>query len=476
MRGFGSWLDSIRRIMRQDTGLNGDAQRIEQLAWMIFLKIFSDKEKQQTIANPRYRSIIPERYRWENWALDPSQIPAEEIHFFIENELFVRLRELKKEYPHGDQHIKACIVSEVFEGNNYMKDGASIHKVLEKLNQIDFNVEKERHHFGEIYESMLQELQSAGKSGEFYTPRAITQFIAKIIKPLPGEKILDPSCGTGGYLVSALGELKRHCPEPSQLQQLAKNVEGWEYKPLPSLLAITNLILHDIEIPSIIYKDSLKKPLSAYTDEEKVNIILANPPFGSLVSGNNEMNFPEDFRSKDSAILFLVLIIELLKDGGRAGIVLPDSALNGEGAKERVRKMLLKKCNLHTIIRLHQSVFQPYAKVATNLLFFTKGRPTDTIWYYELMPPAGKSGYSKTHPIQFSEFEPVIEWWENRQSGPTAWKVKLEDIEQNGWKLDFKNPIEDNEQENLSYSEIKEQLFTDFQSIQRLFDSIRPKL
>ncbi len=476
MEGFGSWLDSIRRIMRQDTGLNGDAQRIEQLAWMIFLKVLSDKEKHQLETNPSHKNVLPERFRWENWAVSPGIEPPESLHAFFESELFPALRELKKNYPAGDQHLKASIVSEVFEGNNYMKDEQSIQKVLEKLNQVDFHEEKERHLFGELYEAMLQELQSAGKSGEFYTPRAITQFITKVLPPSPGEKILDPSCGTGGFLIAALQHLRPHSQNSPEFQELAAQVQGWEYKPLPYLLANTNLILHDVEVPSIEFKDSLRQALESYLTDDQVDIIYANPPFGGLVSGNNDLNFPEEFRSKDSAILFLVLILQLLKEGGRAGIILPDSALNGEGAKERVRQKLLQECNLHTIIRLPQSVFQPYASVSTNILFFDKGKATREVWFYELKPPPGRKTYSKNHPIQAAEFQPIMDWWNHRVENDNAWKVSIEEINNRSGKLDFIHPQRKQNERQLSFEESKQHLFKQLEEFEMLVGQLKSVL
>ena len=328
-----------------------------------------------------------------------------------------------------------------FEGNhNYMKSGINIRKVLNKLNELDFNIAKERHAFGEVYESILKDLQSAGKSGEFYTPRAITSFITEMINPKLGEKILDPSCGTAGYLTSAIEHLKSQANSVEERQSIQENVVGWEYKPLPYLLATTNLILHDIELPKITFRDSLDQPLSNYKDKDRVDVILANPPFGGIVANNNEKNFPQNFRTKESADLFLVLMIHLLKNGGRAGIVLPDGSLTGEGVKQRVRQKLLEECNLHTIIRLPNSVFKPYATVATNLLFFEKGKRTEEIWFYQLTYPHGVKSYSKTNIIKLEEFLPIKQWWNNRVENEVAWKVSIKTIIERGYDMDIKNP------------------------------------
>lgn len=423
--------------MWQDTGLNGDAQRMEQLGWMLFLKIFSDKDKELELMQDDYVSPIPEKLHWDAWAADSEGITGDELINFIDRELFPALRGIA--ISTGNR--RALIVREVFEGNNnYMKSGTNIRKVLNKLNEIDFNVAKDRHAFGELYESILKELQSAGKSGEFYTPRAVTQFITDMMNPQPGEKILDPACGTGGFLTAAIERLIKQAGNIEARQNLEENIVGWEYKPLPYLLATTNLILHDIEVPKIRFGDALDQPLSAFTAADKVDVILANPPFGGIVANGNEQNFPQNFRTKESADLFLILIIHLLKLGGRAGMVLPDGSLTGEGVKARVRERLLTECNLHTIIRLPNSVFQPYATVATNLLFFTKGTPTKEIWYYEHRLPEGQKSYSKTRPIRRQEFAPIEAWWHNREESEVCWKVSLDTIRERGYDLDIKNP------------------------------------
>jgi type I restriction enzyme M protein len=441
MTNISGTIKSIRDIMWQDTGLNGDAQRIEQLGWMLFLKIFSDKDKELELTDDNYISPIPDAFHWVNekgnWAGDDEGMTGDELLEFVDRQLFPTLRSI--DVSTGNR--RALIVREVFEGNNnYMKSGTNIRKVLNKLNEIDFNIAKDRHAFGELYESILKELQSAGKSGEFYTPRAITQFITDIINPKLGERVLDPACGTGGYLTCAIEHLKKQANNVEQLKSITENIAGWEYKPLPFLLATTNLILHDIEVPNIRFGDALDQPLSNFTEKDRVNVILANPPFGGIVANGNESNFPQNFRTKESADLFLILMIHLLKAGGRAGIVLPDGSLTGEGVKQRVREKLLKDCNLHTIIRLPQSVFAPYATVNTNLLFFDKGTPTREIWYYEHTLPEGQKAYSKTKSIKVEEFEPIKQWWLNRQESEVAWKVSIDTIIERNYDLDIKNP------------------------------------
>jgi type I restriction enzyme M protein len=480
MSNIGGIVKSIQTIMWQDTGLNGDAQRIEQLGWMLFLKIFSDKDKELELLDSKYKSPIPIKFHWVkekgNWAGDDEGMTGDELLNFIDRELFPALRNL--DLSTGNQ--RAVIVREVFEGNNnYMKSGINIRKVLNKLNEIDFNIAKDRHAFGELYETILKELQSAGKSGEFYTPRAITQFITETLDPQLGEKILDPACGTGGYLTCAIEHLKKQAKNVKDRKSIEQNIAGWEYKPLPYLLATTNLILHDIEIPNIKFGDALEQSLSSYTEKNRVNVILANPPFGGIVANGNESNFPQTYRTKESADLFLILMIHLLKQGGRAGIVLPDGSLTGDGVKQRVRQKLLEDCNLHTIIRLPNSVFQPYATVATNLLFFEKGTSTGSapatkdVWYYEHRMPEDYKAYSKTRPIQLKEFDPIKKWWNKRKESEVAWKVNIKTIIERGYDLDIKNPTKPLEEKEYNSSELIELLNDSFKKSHLLLNQLK---
>jgi type I restriction enzyme M protein len=467
-------LDSIRKIMWTDTGLNGDAQRIEQLGWMLFFKIFSDKDKELELMHDNYISPIPAELHWDKWAGNDEGITGDELQSFVDNKLFKQLRDIQLVPSEDIKYKRALIIREVFEGNNnYMKSGTNIRKVLNKLNEIDFNTTKDKHAFGELYETILKELQSAGKSGEFYTPRAITQFITEMINPQLGEKILDPACGTGGYLTAAIEHLKKQANSVEQRQSIANNIIGWEYKPLPYLLATTNLILHDISVPKITFRDSLDQPLSNYTEKNRVNAILANPPFGGIVANNNENNFPQNFRTKESADLFLILMIHLLKNGGRAGIVLPDGSLTGDGVKQRVRQKLLEDCNLHTIIRLPNSVFQPYATVATNLLFFTKGEPTKEIWYYEHRLPEGQKAYNKTRPIQIKEFAPIKKWWNKREESDICWKIPIDEIKKRNYDLDIKNPTKQEEEIIHSSAELMQMLESSFAKSSDLLSKLK---
>lgn len=464
--------------MREDRGLSGDGQRIEQLAWMLFLKIVDDKDKELELIYDKYKSPIPKDLQWRNWAADDEGMTGDELLNFIDQSLFPRLRNL------SSRDKRAFMVREVFEGNNnYMKSGINLRKVINRLNGIDFNKAGERHLFGEIYETILQELQSAGDYGEFYTPRAITNFIVDVVNPKLDDKILDPSCGTGGYLVCAIEHLKKQAKNVTQRQKIQENVSGWEWKPLPYVLGTTNLILHDIELPDITYRDALDKPLSEYREKDRVDVIVANPPFGGTVANGNENNFPANYRTKESADLFLVLMMHLLRDGGRAGIVLPDGSLTGDGVKQRVREKLLKECNLHTIIRLPNSVFQPYATVATNLLFFEKKKQanenkfaTKEVWYYEHRLPEGVKAYSKTRPIRAEEFEPIKKWWTKRKESEICWKVSLDTLKERGFDLDIKNPNKQEEAQEFSSADLMKMLENSFIETNKLFNQLKSSL
>lgn len=460
--------------MRKDKGLNGDAQRIEQLGWMIFLKIFDDKDIEMELLDEDYVSPIPSELQWRNWATDDEGITGDELLEFVDNKLFADLKSL----PSAATNKRALLIQEVFEGNNnYMKSGTLIRQVINKLNEIDFNSSEDRHLFGDIYETILKELQSAGNSGEFYTPRAVTQIITQMVNPKLGEIVFDPACGTGGFLTNAIEHIRAN--EVHSIEDritLQKTIKGCELKPLPHMLALTNLILHDVEVPNIVYDDALSNELTSITQKDRVDCILANPPFGGTVTDGMETNFPANYRTKESADLFLILMIQYLKDGGRAGIVLPDGSLTGDGVKQRIRQKLLEDCNLHTIVRLPNSVFQPYASVATNLLFFTKGAPTKEVWYYEHKLPEGQKSYSKTKPIQISEFNTLKSWWDNREENEVAWKVDIETIKNDGYNLDIKNPHQEEEEEIYTSSELLDMLHNSFAKSDELLNKLKSEL
>lgn len=436
-------IKTIQDIMRKDAGVDGDAQRISQLAWMIFLKIFDDREEEYEIMDGGYTSPIPDRLRWRNWAANEEGITGDELLDFVNNDLFKTLKGLQ--FAH-DADPRGFVVQQVFEDSyNYMKNGTLIRQVINKINEVDFNSSKDKHLFGDVYEKILKDLQSAGNAGEFYTPRSVTEFMVQMVNPRLGEKILDPACGTGGFLSSSIEHLRKQANSVDDEKVLQQSINGIEKKPLPHLLCVTNMLLHGIEVPSQIRHDnSLARTLRDYKPSDRVDVIVTNPPFGGMEEDGIETGFPTSLQTRETADLFLVLIVHLLKDEGRGAIVLPDGTLFGEGVKTRIKEKLLKECNLHTIIRLPNGVFSPYTGIKTNLLFFTKGESTKEIWYYEHPYPAGYKSYSKTKPMRIEEFEPEKEWWNNRQENERAWKVTIDKLEANNYNLDIRNPnIED---------------------------------
>ena len=433
-------IKGIQDIMRKDVGVDGDAQRISQIVWMIFLKIFDDRELEVELKKDKYKSPIPERLRWRNWAKDPEGMTGEELFDFVNNDLFRNLKNLKIKSA-SDQ--RAILIQSLFEdAYNYMKSGHLMRQVINKINEIDFNSSDDRHLFNDIYEKILKDLQSAGNAGEYYTPRAVTQFMVDMVAPKLGEKILDPACGTGGFLVCSIENIrKKYVKNVKDEEILQKSIFGVEKKALPHLLCVTNMMLHEIDVPvQISHDNTLSTPLRNYGPKDRVDVVVTNPPFGGMEEDGIETNFPKSFRTRETADLFLVLIMHRLKDGGRAAIVLPDGTLFGEGIKTRIKEKLLNECNLHTIVRLPNGVFNPYTGIKTNLLFFTKGEPTKNIWFYEHPYPPGAKSYNKTKPMRIEEFEPEKKWWKKRKENEFAWKVTAKDIKANNYNLDVKNP------------------------------------
>ncbi len=399
--------------MRKDAGVDGDAQRINQLVWMFFLKIFDDRESEKELLEEGYRSPMPERLRWRNWAADAEGITGEALADFINNDLFKTLKGLTSPDP------RAQLVRHVFEeANNYMKSGTLMRQVINKINEVDFNRKNDLHLFGDIYEQILRDLQSAGNAGEFYTPRAVTQFMVEMVDPKLGEKVLDPACGTGGFLTNTIEHVRRkyvHSVEDEQILQ--SSIKGVEKKQLPYFLCVTNLMLHGIDTPNQVSHDNtLARPYRDYQPEDRVDAIVTNPPFGGMEEDGIEKNFPKTYSTRETADLFLVLIIHLLREEGRGAIVLPDGTL------------------------LPNGVFNPYAGIKTNLLFFTKGQPTKEIWYYQHPYPPGVKSYNKTKPIRIEEFDAEKAWWTNRVENERAWRVSFEEITANNFNLDIKNP------------------------------------
>jgi type I restriction enzyme M protein len=437
---------SIQDIMRQDAGVDGDAQRISQLCWMFFLKIIDDQDQELEVTQDDYRSPLPKKYRWRAWAADPEGITGEALLAFINGDLFPALKGLAVSAKSGDRRR---VVRDVFEdAYNYMKSGQLMRQVVNKINDVDFNNLAERQHFGDIYEQVLNDLQSAGNAGEYYTPRAVTAFMADRIDPHPGEILFDPACGTGGFLTCAIRHMEEnYVKTPKQREKMQGALRAVEKKQLPHMLCVTNMLLHGIEDPSFVRHDNtLARPLISWGKDERVDIVLTNPPFGGREEDGIENNFPT-FRTKETADLFLALIVRLLKTNGRAAVVLPDGTLFGEGVKTRLKEHLMEECNLHTIVRLPNSVFKPYASIGTNLLFFEKGTPTKDIWFWEHRVPDGQKAYSMTKPIRLEHFQSCIDWWggndrEGRREMPQAWRVTAEDVKARGYNLDIKNPHE----------------------------------
>ena len=436
---------SIQDIMRRDTGVDGDAQRIGQLCWMFFLKIIDDQDKELELTEEDYTSPIPKRFQWRTWAGDAEGITGEKLIAFIDDDLFPALKNLHATGPSDDRRR---VVRSVFEdAYNYMKSGQLMRQVVNKINEIDFNDLAEIQHFGDIYEQILNDLQSAGNAGEYYTPRAVTAFMVDRIDPKPGEILFDPACGTGGFLTCSLRHMRaRYVKRPEDVERIQTSLRAVDKKQLPHMLCVTNMLLHKIKNPSFVTHDNtLARPYISWEKRDRVDIVLTNPPFGGKEEDGIESNFPQHFRTKETADLFLALIIRVLKPGGRAAVVLPDGSLFGEGVKTRLKEHLMAECNLHTIVRLPNSVFQPYASIGTNLLFFEKGAPTERIWFYEHLVPKGQKSYSKTKPIRIEHLRDCMDWWggperTGRRETERAWQVTAEEVKARGYNLDIKNP------------------------------------
>lgn len=461
--------------MRQDQGVAGDGQRIEQLGWMLFLKLYDDQEKFYELRDAAYKSPIPEPLRWRNWAADPEGITGDELMTFVNTKLFPGLKNLKVDVSDMRGQMLRDTLEDAF---NYMKSGTTMRRVLNELNQYDFNKKTDRHALNDFYEKLLKELQTAGDYGEFYTPRPLTQFVVEMTDPKLGEIVFDPACGTGGFLINALEYVRSHYVKTAtDEKKLHDSIRGVELKQLPHLLASTNMIIHGVEVPdNIRHDDMLARPLTEYSPKDRVDVIVANPPFGGVVKEGTDKNFPSELRTKETAALFLVLFIHLLKPGGRAGIVLPDGMLFGEGVLTKIKEKLLTECNVHTIIRLPQGVFNPYAGVNTNLVFFTKGEATKEIWYYQLPLPKDLKQYTKNRGITDAEFESVKKWWKNRKAGANAWKVSIKEIQERNYNLDFKNPSGNAKAEHQDPKEILAHITQTESAIAKILDEIKKEI
>jgi type I restriction enzyme M protein len=477
-----SVIKSIQDIMRKDAGVDGDAQRLGQMSWLLFLKIFDAQEEQLEFEQDDYRAPIPKQYLWSNWAADNQGITGDALQAFINEDLFPALKGLSAPI---DTNPRGFVVKEAFsDAFNYMKNGTLLRQVINKLNEIDFSDTNERHLFGDIYEQILKDLQSAGNAGEFYTPRAVTRFIVQMIDPQLGEAIFDPACGTGGFLACSVDHIEKNYVKTAEDQQKLQNqIRGVEKKQLPHLLCTTNMLLHGIEVPvQIKHGNTLSKPLSSWDSD--MDVIVSNPPFGGTEEDGIEKNFPAEMQTRETADLFLQLIVEVLKEKGRAAVVLPDGTLFGEGVKTKIKKMLLDECNLHTIVRLPNSVFAPYTSIKTNILFFEKGEPTKSIWYYEVPLPAGVKAFNKTKPMKLEHFNDCAGWWgegnsqqeklarHNRQGNEQAWPVSIDEIIERNYNLDIKNP---HQEEQISHdpNELLAQYAEQQAGIQQLRDQLK---
>ena len=431
MANLSGFVKKIRDIMRMDAGINGDAQRIEQLVWILFLKVYDAKESDWEFDDDDYVSIIPEECRWRNWAKPDENghsLTGDDLLNFVNNTLFPVLKgvdiknddgtiKIKGVQVDNTTPIKKAIVKSTFEdANTYMKNGVYLRQVIDVVDGIDFEDTKESHAFGDIYEEILKELQAAGSAGEFYTPRAVTEFMAMMIKPKLGEQMADFACGTGGFLTSWINQLKKQVEITSDRSMVDNSIYGIEKKPFPYLLCITNMLLHDIYIPRVYHDNALLKNVLDYTDDDKFDVILMNPPYGGHEDKSVQNYFPDDLADSETADLFMSVIMYRLKKNGRCAVILPDGFLFGtDNTKVTIKEKLISEFNLHTIIRMPSSVFAPYTSITTNILFFDNTKPTTETWFYRLDMPDGYKHFSKTKPMKVEHFNPVIEWWNNRQ-------------------------------------------------------------
>ena len=432
MSNLGSFVKRLRDIMRNDAGINGDAQRIEQIAWMLFLKVYDAKEQDWEFDDENYISIIPDECRWCNWAVDDRSgdaMTGDTLLEFVNNTLFPTLKNLP------DTPIKKSIVKTTFEdANQYMKDGVLLRQVINTIDEVDLSDNEESHAFGEIYETILRELQSAGSSGEFYTPRAVTDFMAEMIQPKIGERMADFACGTGGFITSWLKALEPQIKTTDDRAAYDTSIYGIEKKQFPYMLCITNMLLHDLDLPQVYHDNSLLRDVLDYTEKDQFDVILMNPPYGGSEKADVKNHFPADLASSETADLFMSVIMYRLKKTGRAAVILPDGFLFGtDNAKVAIKNKLLKEYNLHTIIRMPSSVFAPYTSITTNILFFEAGKGTEETWFYRLDMPEGYKHFSKTKPMKLEHFAPVKEWWDDRveieEDGfPKAKKFTMEEL------------------------------------------------
>jgi type I restriction enzyme M protein len=439
-------IKSARDAMRKDAGLNGDLDRIPQLAWLLFLKAFDGLEENREVTEHDFRPAIEPPFRWRDWAADPNGMTGEAFLSFVNTELLPYLRSLTGTGAHDSRDVLAAVFKET---NNRMLSGYLLRDVVNKVNEINFASSDDIHTMAHLYESMLREMRdAAGDSGEFYTPRPVIRFIVQQVDPKLEEIILDPACGTGGFLVEALEHIAPTVTTATQRRTLHESLRGIEKKPLPYLLGMMNLVLHGVDQPNITRANALATPITQISRADRVDVVLTNPPFGGEEEKSIQANFPADKQTAETAWLFLQLVIRRLKDGGRCGIVVPNGVLFGDGVGAKIKRQLLDECNLHTVVRLPDGVFEPYTPIPSNLLFFEKTGRTKEVWFYEIPPPEGRKKYSKTKPMRYEEFANCELWWKDRTENERAWRVPIADIEASGFNLDLRNP---NRADDLSH-------------------------
>jgi len=431
-------IKSARDAMRKDAGLNGDLDRIPQLAWLLFLNAFDGLEQNREVTERDFRPAIEAPYRWRDWAADPNGPTGEALVNFINGRLLPYLRKLAGTGANDPRDVLAAVFKET---NNRMLSGYLLRDVVNMVNDINFASADDIHTMAHLYESMLREMRdAAGDSGEFYTPRPVIRFMVQQVAPRLGEVVLDPACDTGGFLVEALEHLTPKVETAQQRRELHNNLRGIEKKPLPYLLGMMNLVLHEVGQPNITRGNALARPITQISRGDRVDVIVTNPPFGGEEEKGIQSNFPAGMQTAETAWLFLQLVTRQLKDRGRCGIVVPNGLLFGDGVGGRIKKQLLTECKLHTLVRLPDGVFAPYTDIPSNLMFFDKTGRTKEVWFYEIPPPEGRKKYSKTKPMRFEEFADCQTWWHDRTENERAWRVPIADLEANGYNLDLRNP------------------------------------
>ena len=444
-------IKSARDAMRKDAGLNGDLDRIPQLAWLLFLKAFDGLESDREVTEADYRPAIASPYRWRDWASDPDGRTGSALLRFVDENLLPHLRGLVGRGPDDPRDVLAAVFRET---SNRMLSGYLLRDVVNQVNRIDFSSAEDVHTMAVLYESMLREMRdAAGDSGEFYTPRPVIRFMVQQVAPRLGEVVLDPAAGTGGFLVEALAHLEPQVRTVQQRRALAADLRGVEKKPLPYLLGTMNLLLHGIDRPTITRANALSRPLTQIGRSERVDVVLTNPPFGGEEEKSVQANFPTDRQTAETAWLFLQLVVRQLTDRGRCAVVVPNGILFGGGVGARVKKQLLAECDLHTVVRLPDGVFEPYTAIPSNVLFFDRTGPTKETWFYQVDPPAGRKKYAKTKPLRFEEFAGCQAWWHDRTEDEHAWRVPVADLEATDYNLDLRNP---NRADDLAHRPVTE--------------------